>query len=150
MDNTCQVGLLEAWMRMSICIRGNRILADMSLNEMLVCNQLYAHRDDPEALTASTLGRYTRLLKSQINKILSTMEQKGIIERVPSQQDRRKAYIHLREDAVGRYLQEHERVMALMDRIVQDMGPENARMLTQLIHSAIESTDQFQGEQGTP
>ena len=147
MDNTCQVELLEAWIRMSICIRGNRILMDMSLNEMLVCNQLYAHRNDPEALTASDLGRYTRLLKSQINKILSTMEEKGIIERVQSQQDRRKIYIRMREDAVGQYMQEHERVMALMEQIVRDMGRENAETLARLIHSAIESTEQFQAEE---
>ena len=147
MDNAYQVELLEAWMRMSICIRGNRILADMSLNEMLVCNQLYTHRDDPEYLTASALGRYTRLLKSQVNKILSTMEQKGLIERVQSEQDRRKVYIHLREEAVPRYLQEHGRVMELMDRIVRDIGEENARELTALIHSAIQSAEMFQSEQ---
>ena len=134
-------------MRMSICIRGNRILADMSLNEMLVCNQLYRHRDDPEAITASDLGRYTRLLKSQINKILSTMEEKGLIERTNSDQDRRKVFIHLRADAVDRYLQEHGRVMELMDQIVRDMGAENAETLTALMHSAIESTEQFQSEQ---
>lgn len=139
--------LLQAWMRMSVCIRGNRILKDMSLNEILVCNQLYKNRDDPQALTATALGRQIRLLKSQVNKILSDLEAKGLIERDQSEQDRRKVYIRLREEAVPQYWQEHERVMALVGAVVQDMGEERAADLAQLVHEAIESVERYVAEQ---
>lgn len=148
MDVKYQEDLLGAWIRMSICIRGNRILMDMSMNEMIICNMLYRRQQEGgELLTAADVGRKTRLLKSQVNKILSNMERKNLIERIRSEEDRRKIYLHLREDQIRLYLDEHRRVMELMKFVARELGEEKMKMLTDLIDEATRAVDRFQKEE---
>ena len=76
-EQQLQEELLYAWMKMSVFIRGNRILSDLSFNEVMICGML--SRQPPDApLTATELGEQTNLLKSQINHILTGMEQRRL------------------------------------------------------------------------
>lgn len=143
-----QEELLKAWIRMSICIRGNRILEEISMNEMIICNMLFQrHQEGKEPLTATELCEQTRLLKSQINKILSEMEHRNLIRRIRSSQDKRKVYIRLHEDNIQAYLAEHQRVMKVMEAIADGMGEEKLEQLTQLIHQATQIVDGLQKEE---
>ena len=45
MDQTREE-LLRAWMSLSAYIRGNRLLRELSMNEMLVCNLLYRRQEE--------------------------------------------------------------------------------------------------------
>ena len=89
MDQTREE-LLRAWMSLSAYIRGNRLLRELSMNEMLVCNLLYRRQEEGgPPVTATELCARTQLLKSQVNHILTAMESRGLIERARSQADRR-------------------------------------------------------------
>ncbi len=77
--------LLQAWLDMSLCVRSNRVLEELSFNEISVCNIILRGENDNTVPTATELCEKTKLLKSQMNKILDGMEKKGIIERVRSQ-----------------------------------------------------------------
>ena len=46
--------LLHAWMSMAVYIRGNRILSDLSVNEMLICNTLYQRQQTGGAPVTAT------------------------------------------------------------------------------------------------
>ncbi len=143
-----QEDLLRVWIQMSMCIRGNRILMDMSMNEMIICSMLFKRQQEGgELLTAAELGRKTRMLKSQINKVLSNMERKNLIERVRSSGDRRKVYLHLREDQIRTYLNEHQRVMELVGFVARELGEEKLRTLTTLVDEATQAVDRFQKEE---
>ena len=72
-----QEELLQSWMAMEVGIRGNRLLSDLSMNEMLICNILYQRRDDAP-VTATELCGQTKLLKSQMNHILNTMSVRAL------------------------------------------------------------------------
>ena len=132
-----QEDLLYAWMEMSLNIRGNRILSDFSFNEILIYGLLHRRKTAGfPPMTATELGSYTRLLKSQINHILTGMETRGLIYRERSSQDKRVIYVHPLDSALPRYNQEHEKVLKIIDNVFSTLGEEDARTLTNLMRKA--------------
>lgn len=137
--------LLEAWMSMTAVIRGNRLLKGLSMNEMLVCNVLYRQRQTGGGpVTATELCRRTRLLKSQINHILTGMEHRDLIRRVRSETDRRSIHIQLREEALPLYETEHGSVMSIVEAVYAQLGPEGIRQLTDLLTQATGAVAHYQ------
>ena len=141
---TCQEELLQAWIDMSLRIRGNRLVSGFSFNEIVVCRMLYEqHIQGGKPLTAADLCRRMQLLKSQLNKILTSMEKQGLIERVRCQDDRRKMEIHLKPEAETIYIQAHERILKIMQYVCASLGMENANQLTELLNGAVRAIDQM-------
>lgn len=139
-----QEQLLQAWINMSLMIRGNRLVSGFSLNEMVICRILYARRQAGEAaVTATELCRKMHLLKSQINKILTSMENAGIIERVRSESDRRKIEIRMRDEAVLVYEMEHAHILKIMDHVCKRLGEKQAEELTVLLHEAVAAINEL-------
>ena len=136
-DRQLQEDLLFAWMQMSVCIRGNRILSDLSFNEIMLCGTLLRRETcgAPPA-TATELCEEMRLLKSQINHILTGLEKKGLLERIRSESDKRVIHVHLTDAGRQCYLQEHDRVMDLMQKLCQELGEADSRQLASLISRA--------------
>ena len=141
MDTKQTEQLLHAWMAMEVCIRGNRLLRDLSMNEMLVCSALYE-----QPMTATELCARTRLLKSQMNHILNSMEQQGLIVRTRSNADERSVCVQLREDAVPRYLREHERVLRIVGAVGKELGDDNTKTLTALMEQAARIVSSYKEE----
>lgn len=140
-----QEDLLQAWMGMSAFIRGNRLLTDFSFNEIMVCGLLFRCQESgSEPLTATDLSEQTNLLKSQINHILTAMEERGLIRRVRSHRDRRVVHVHLLEAGRTSYLQEHTRVMNIIQAVFDTLGYDNAKTLTALINQATEAVNAYQ------
>lgn len=137
-----QEALLHAWMDMNVRIRGNRLLRKLSFNEMMVMSILYRHHDVEEAMTATELGAHMRLLKSEMNKLLSSMEQRKLILRSASTRDRRKIELHINPAMLSLYLEEHERVMRYLDRIERTIGHEEVAHLALLLQQATQAVDE--------
>lgn len=134
-----QEKLLQAWINMSVCIRGNRVLSGLSFNETVVCGLLYHHeKNEGEPVTATDICRHTKLLKSQVNRILTGMEQKGFVERIRSKEDRRKIFVRLSDNNISKYLDEHDKVMGILDAVMDTMGKDKVDKLTELL---VEATD---------
>ena len=134
-ERQAQEQLLQAWMEMEVCIRGNRLLSDLSMNEMLICNMLYQRRGgDP--VTATELCTRTRLLKSQMNHILNSMESQGLIRRERNNRDKRAVCVSLCEEAIPRYLREHDHVLGIVGAVCSALGRDDAEALTTLMHKA--------------
>ena len=138
--------LLSAWIEMSVSIRGNRILSEHSFNESVICGLLYRQmQEGGQRLTATDICEQTKLLKSQINRILNGMERQNMIERVRSIEDKRKVYISLKEDYVKTYLEDHEKVLQIMDVFSSKMGEEKMQTLTKLMREAVSLVDECCG-----
>lgn len=144
-ERQAQEQLLQAWMEMEVCIRGNRLLSDLSMNEMLICNLLYQHRgSDP--VTATELCARTRLLKSQMNHILNSMESQGLICRKRNSRDKRAVCVSLCEEAIPRYLREHDHVLSIVGAVCRALGKDDAEALTTLMHKAASIVSQLKEE----
>ena len=143
-DQQLQEDLLHAWMEMSVFIRGNRILSDLSFNEVMICGMLHRQQEDAPPLTATELGERTNLLKSQINHILTSMEQRGLIERTRSTTDKRVVYVRLSPEGHAIYLREHTRVMEILGAVYQEFGQEKAFELTSMLKKATGIVNAYQ------
>ena len=134
--------LIAAWMRLISVVENRRIVSGMSFNEALVCN-LLARQDAGGFLTASELCQKTRILKSQMNAILRSLEEKEIISRVPSPTDRRVSEIRLKDGGGPTYHRSHAHTLAIMDRFIAEMGRERVEVLLPLLRRAADTLDQF-------
>lgn len=142
MDRSVEEKLLGAWMDMALHIRGNRIVTGLSFNEIVVCSMIYrGMQDGVGMLTATDLGNRTKLLKSQLNKVLTLMEEKGLIERIRSEKDKRKVFLKLREEKLSVYLEEHEKVMVIVHQVCTSLGEEKTKMLSELLLEAVAVVD---------
>ena len=121
--------LLDAWLRLSSSLWNTRIVNTMTFNEAHVLGILLRHQEQ-EPLTVMDLIRRTRLLKSQMNKLLTTLEDKGFIERERCEQDKRMFRIILTDEGRSAYLAEHAGVTAIMNKLITKLGEEKALSLT--------------------
>lgn len=132
--------LLDAWLRLSSSLWNTRIVNSMTFNEAHVLGILLRHQEQ-EPPTATDLIRRTRLLKSQMNKLLTTLEDKGFIRRERSEQDKRMFRIILTDEGKSAYLAEHAGVTAIMDKLITELGEEKALSLTRDLNEVCTALD---------
>lgn len=138
--------LLSAWLRLSSTIDNQRLVKGMSFNEALVCNLMVHARRQGRTLTARDLCQDSGILKSQMNAILLSLEKRGVIQRRQSQGDRRMAELHLLQPGLEEYLTSHRRILTLIDRLIDSVGPEKIRQLIPLLHEVVEQFTKIQQE----
>lgn len=137
--------LLGAWLRVSTSINNNRLVTDLPYNESLICNVLYRNElAHPEKqLTATELCAETKILKSQMNRILEQMEEKQLIFRERSPQDKRKIYIRLNHNPASAYFIQHKKILAIMDSVITGLGKDKAEMTVQLLNEISDVADRL-------
>lgn len=116
--------LLNAWLQLSFRLKGNRFLDTLSYNEMVICRNLKA---SSTPLTASDLVQVMHLHKSQMNQILTGLEEKGVIERRVDEKDKRKVLLFLKKESM--YEVDHQEILELIDGLIEEMGIEKVEEL---------------------
>lgn len=124
--------LLRAWLRLTAVICNRRMVSGMTFNEAVVCNHLlHQQQEKPDRpLTATDLCERTSLLKSQMNQVLSSLEQQGYLRRSRSQSDRRQMELHLTEAGLVAYQKAHQQASILLNELVDRIGTDRADALT--------------------
>lgn len=135
--------LLTAWLRLGVVVDNQRLVSDIPFNEVLVCGILLRAQEQGQALTASDLCARTRILKSQMNALLNSLEKKGYLRRQRSQTDLRRVELSLLPVGAERYLESHRQTLALVDRLIDAVGRENVETLIPLLLQAADSFDRI-------
>lgn len=117
--------LLDAWLNLTSGLWNTRLVSSMTYNEAHVLGLLLRY-EASGPMTATALIRRTRLLKSQMNKVLTTLEGKGHITRTRSQGDRRVIELCLTPEGKAAYLSEHQNIEIILGRLVAQIGEEKA------------------------
>lgn len=132
--------LLGAWLKISTAINNSRLVSEMSYNESLICNILYRNSTESPAkkLTATDLCAETRILKSQMNRILTQLEEKNLITRERSPEDKRKIFVHLTTEQSNAYLKQHEKILKLLDDIIEKLGEEQTKEVIRALNGVSE------------
>ena len=125
--------LLSAWLRLSNVINNQRLVEGQSFNQAQVCGLLARAQEKGRSLTAGDLCRETRILTSQMNAILSSLEREGVISR--------------RRDELARYMRSHQRILNLVDRLVAAMGRDKIETLIPLLHQVVDTFDMIQQQE---
>lgn len=136
--------LLGAWLKLSTAINNSRLVSEMSYNESLICNILYRNvTEHPEkALTATDLCAETKILKSQMNRILTQLEEKNLITRERSAKDKRKIFIRLTSEQSNTYLKQHEQILKLLDTIIEKLGEEQTKEIIRALNGISNVADE--------
>ena len=133
--------LLAAWLSLTSTLWNKRLVSTLTYNEAHVLGILLRAEDTGRACTATMLIAETRLLKSQMNKVLTTLEDKGFLLRTRSEEDRRVILIHLTDTGRTAYLAEHEHIAAILDQLIETLGEDKARELTNGINEAVSALE---------
>lgn len=125
--------VLDAWLRLTTAISNAKLVSDMPYNEALICNLLYnSQKQQPDIpLTATDLCKTTQILKSQMNRTLQSMEDKGLIERERSTQDKRQVFLRLNTDSPA-FRTQHAKSLKLIDSLIEKTGEDKAEKIAQL------------------
>lgn len=107
--------------------------ADLTPSEMMVFHHVKC-RQKGEGVRVSELGRHLGISRPGISHLLTSLEDKGLIERVTSHKDRRAVYVHLSECGLERYESINAQMMGCVDRVMLRMGHEKAVQLTILLN----------------
>lgn len=136
--------LLSAWVRLSMAISNERLVSDMPFNEAVICHILYQNhlRTPQQPLTATDLCRATKMLKSQMNRTLLSMEDKGLIVRKRSLQDKRQIFISLNLES-DLYRAQHQKTLAIARRLITEVGIERTDEITQLFTIIAETAEEI-------
>ena len=136
--------LLGAWLRLSISINNSRVVSEISYNESLICNILYRNAmESPEqTLTATDLCNETRILKSQMNRILTQLENKNLITRERSTEDKRKVFVRLTSEQSNAYLKQHAQILSLLDTIIDKLGKEQTERIIHALNGISDVADE--------
>ena len=129
--------LLAAWLSLTSTLWNKRLVSTLTYNEAHVLGILLRAEDTARVCTATTLIAQTRLLKSQMNKLLTTLENKGYITRTRSSEDKRVIFIALTESGEAAYLAEHAHVEAIVSQLIAQIGEDKAQALTQGINETV-------------
>ncbi len=135
--------LLAAWLRLGSIIDNQRLVSELPFNEAMVCGLILRAQENGDALTARDLCAQTRILKSQMNAILHSLEKKGFLQRKRSQKDLRQIELFLLPEGRERYLDSHRQTLALVDRLIDEAGQETIQTLIPLLTQMADSFDKI-------
>lgn len=135
--------MLAAWLWVTTSVSQVHQLRDLRYNEALICNILMKNEIEHPGrrLTATDLCRESHILKSQMNRTLQCMEEKGIIERQRSTEDRRRVYTRLRPDSVI-YERQHDQVLDTVGAIAARVGTDNVDQIVDMLNAISEAAEE--------
>ncbi len=128
--------LLEALMDFRRLGRGNKFFERLSFGEMAIFRLLAKQPVEGEAAHRLSVGELsTHLLMSgpAASQAVSRLEEKGLVERQNSRDDRRCVYIALTEKGRQYYDAESNYSTRLMRGIVEEMGEKDTAQLIRLM-----------------
>ena len=120
--------MLKAWINMSVNTRENRLLNELSFNEMLVLNMI----QDKE-WSFKELVKELNILQSQLNRVIQNLVQKKLIIAYTPENDKRSLMIK-KGDNTELYKQEHARMIEIMRKIRKQIGEEDTLKLIYLLN----------------
>lgn len=135
--------LLSAWLRLGAVIDNQRLVSDLPFNEAMVCGLLLRAQEQGRFLTASDLCAQTRILKSQMNAIVQSLEKKGFLQRQRSQSDLRRVELFLLPVGEKHYLASHRQTLILVDRLIASVGQDSIQTLVPLLLQVADSFDRI-------
>ncbi len=121
--------LLNVWLQLSTVVNNGRVATALPYNESLICHILHTNEQQSpdKPMTATALCKATRMLKSQMNRTLSSMEKKGFISRQRAVGDRRQIYVRLNAEKIKPYETQHSQILESLDTIIDKIGEDKTK-----------------------
>lgn len=140
--------LMQAFHEVRRNTKGFRLVSYLRTSELYMLHAIYAgsqHQLEdmrerglipPPGVTVSSLSRSTHNSMPAVSQILSGMEGKGIVERVPAKADRRKVYIRLTKQGEETVEEVGRTFFRFLDQVAERIGEEDLEELIRLLGKA--------------
>ncbi len=98
--------------------------ATLSKTEFRLLQEVVIEQEKGSDIISSELARRLGITRSAVSQIITKLEKQNIVKRMPSQYDRKIAYIRLSDYAMEMFLQQCERANAAMEALEVQFGKE--------------------------
>jgi DNA-binding MarR family transcriptional regulator len=95
----------------------------LTVSEFEVLQELYTARPHSQQLRMSTLGERVHLSQSAFSRLITRLEQAGLVERAACAEDRRSAWTRITEAGVQRYLEARPTQRAVLHELACEREP---------------------------
>ncbi len=125
--------VLTSWLKMILSVDGEHLVSQLPYNEAVVCNLLLDNPD--KQMTATDLCGITKMQKSLMNRTLTSLESKKLIERIRSNEDKRLVLVKLVNDVNNIFMKQHEKTLRYVDKMVNRIGKDKVDEVIALFDS---------------
>lgn len=132
--------LLRTWLMISSKIRTHRYVENMTYNEALILGILNYQRTVSMIpyVQLKDLCEKTQMLKSAINRIVNNLVEKGYVERIKLDSNKKAVYIKMTDLAITEYELEHQKGLAIASVVIREMGEQKSNQIISLLKEATE------------
>jgi DNA-binding MarR family transcriptional regulator len=136
MNNEKGKELFEVIKRFRKISRSDNYLKDLNANEIMVCGILMQAKmnQNIDKIQAKDLSEKLKISRPALNTLLNKLEDKELIERIRTKENRKSVFIGLTEKAYDKYHNEQMKFVTFMNNIVTKMGEEDTDKLINLLN----------------
>ncbi len=126
--------ILDCWIKLSLSLKNERFVSNMSVTESIVCRIIYQGSLINEFYRQIDIVNKTKMLKSAVNRLMSGLEAKGIVEPFQLENNRKSIYYKLSEEAEKFFLAQHDEIINSVKRILAELTDEEAQSVLYLFN----------------
>ena len=105
--------------------------------ELRLISEVIAAKTEGKRVISTQLAKRLGVTRSAISQIVNRLEERGVITRVSSNQDKKIAYIELSDTILAEYGEDIENSKRFVGALVDEFGEENFNRLCELTESFV-------------
>lgn len=109
--------------------------------EMQLIKEILRAKETGGRMISSRLAKVLGITRSAVSQMVSKLEAKNVVKRVPDDKDRKIAYIELSDTARAQYEDMKERVNAILSSVIGELGDEKVETFVKSAHEFVDAFD---------
>ena len=109
--------------------------------EMQLIKEILRAKETGGRMISSRLAKVLGITRSAVSQMVSKLEAKNIVQRVPDDKDRKIAYIELSDTARAQYEDMKGRVNAILSSVIGELGDEKVETFVKSAHEFVDAFD---------
>ena len=109
--------------------------------EMQLIKEILRAKETGGRMISSRLAKVLGITRSAVSQMVSKLEAKNVVQRVPDDKDRKIAYIELSDTARAQYEDMKERVNAILSSVIGGLGDEKVETFVKSAHEFVDAFD---------
>lgn len=109
--------------------------------EMQLIKEILRAKETGGRMISSRLAKVLGITRSAVSQMVSKLEAKNVVQRVPDDKDRKIAYIELSDSARAQYENMKERVNAILSSVIGELGDEKVETFVKSAHEFVDAFD---------
>ena len=105
---------------------------NLTQTEFRLIREIVMEREAGKQIISSEIARRLNITRSAVSQLVTKLEKRGVVERMPSPTDRKIFYVVLSESSLNVFKQQCDEANKLINRVVEGFGQEKIDRLIEL------------------